>query len=127
MYLPVTIEYNGYFDVSKFPSYGGNYTAGQYFLSPHYDKYGQLLFYSAYRNETNGIEYLIKANDIDNFRKKSDYHVAVADRLYKNGLPSINEVENFVQEQNSTDILNEVDSPCLKAMVNETLSKGLTN
>ena len=66
-------------------------TVGEYTLTPHYDSMdsnANLVFYAAYRNDTNGIEYIIKASDLTKFQEKIAWYTYAADLVYMNGVPS---------------------------------------
>lgn len=89
LYLIATYQGNSLLDLSKY-SIGGikNYRVGSYYLTPNYDATGLLLFYTAWRNTTNGIEYLVQPSVMANFIKNYSYYLAAANLVYLNGRPS---------------------------------------
>jgi len=67
---------------------GDNITVGDYTLAKNYDASGNLISYYAWRNATNGVEYMIKANQLDAFRDNIDYYTSAANLVYFDGPPS---------------------------------------
>ncbi|MCY1526266.1 Restriction endonuclease fold toxin 9 [compost metagenome] len=88
LYLVMKYQGSKLFELSRYSKAGNSVQAGAYTLTPHYSKNGTLLFYAAGRGSQNGIEYIVKANQISSFTAKVDYYTAAADLVYMNGIPS---------------------------------------
>ncbi|WP_316803164.1 hypothetical protein [Pedobacter nototheniae] len=65
---------------------------GSYTLMPFFNSNGGLSFYVASRlgngGTKNGVEYLIKADQLNIFRANIEYYTNIADWFYLNGIPS---------------------------------------
>lgn len=90
LYLILKYKGSKLIDLSRY-STPSTLMAGDYTLTPHYDKNNRLLFYSAGRlglgNFKNGIEYIIRADQLNNFRTNVKYYTSAADLVYMNGIP----------------------------------------
>ncbi len=85
-------------------SKGPSIQVGEYSLMGHYDKNDRLIFYSASRQNATyydmatlrqrhiGIEFIIKADALQNFRDNVDILRAASDLFYVNGIPNKNTV-----------------------------------
>ncbi|MCZ4245439.1 hypothetical protein [Pedobacter punctiformis] len=91
--LYLIVQYKG----SKLFNLGSRSTSntievGTYTLMPFYNSSGGLSFYTASRLGTggnkNGVEYLIKADQVNNFRTNVEYYTSAADLVYMNGTPT---------------------------------------
>ena len=70
-------------------STSNTFDVGSYTLTPFYSGRNEIIFYSALRHGTdNGVEYLIRADQLNNFRTNLEYYRAAADLVYMNGIPS---------------------------------------
>lgn len=88
LYLVMKYQGSKLFELSRYSKAGNSVQAGVYTLTPHYSKNGTLLFYAAGRGSQNGIEYIVRANQLSSFTSKVDYYTAAADLVYMNGIPS---------------------------------------
>jgi len=70
-----------------------NFQIGEYSLCPHYNSQNRLVFYSAFRKASLGIEYLIKADALNAFKEKYSVYKAAADLFYVNGKPSYSQLQ----------------------------------
>ncbi|CAM1364751.1 hypothetical protein TOREUM_30182 [Tenacibaculum litoreum] len=66
---------------------------GDYYLKPHYDKAKKLVFYTAYRTDSSGrslfgIEMLIKASGLKDFKENISLYTSGANLFYLQGVPS---------------------------------------
>lgn len=75
-------------DLSRYSKGSSSAKVGEYYLTPHYDSAGNLLFYAALRDGINGIEYIIKAGQLVNFTKNLVYYTNAANLVYLNGIPT---------------------------------------
>ncbi|OOG18171.1 hypothetical protein BWD42_12960 [Sphingobacterium sp. CZ-UAM] len=66
---------------------------GDYTLTPHYDSKGVLKFYSASRNTTFGIEYIVRADALSKFQNNYTLYSAAANAFYFNGIPSHSQIQ----------------------------------
>jgi hypothetical protein len=87
LYLIVKYKGSKIFDLTRYNLSGNSIQAGAYTLNPSYDKNRALILYSAYRNPQNGIEYLIRADQLQEFKSNVDYYTRAADLVYMNGIP----------------------------------------
>lgn len=84
-------------DISMFNAIANTYQVGEYKLIPQYDKGGKLLFYSAFRNEQFGFEYIIKANSFDDFENSVEFYTERANKLFLTGpIPSLVQVASEI-------------------------------
>jgi hypothetical protein len=88
-------RYKGYLlvETSSYSMSGNSVTVQDYTLLPHYDSDNNLSFYTAARYNSNGsllndIEYLVKADALDDFREKIETYRAAANIFYIRGIPS---------------------------------------
>lgn len=70
-----------------------NFKIGEYSLTPHYNSQNVLVFYSAFRNSSLGIEYLIRADALNSFKEKYSTYKFAADLFYVNGKPSLSQLQ----------------------------------
>ncbi|MEC7782659.1 MAG: hypothetical protein VYB38_04575 [Bacteroidota bacterium] len=61
---------------------------GEYELTPHFDGAGKLVFYAAIRDNDRGIEFIIKANALQDFQNNLGIYTHAANLFYINGIPS---------------------------------------
>ena len=66
---------------------------GDYTVTPHYNAQGTLVFYSAWRSASLGIEYLIKASALNDFKNNHTFYRACANLFYVNGKPSNSQIQ----------------------------------
>ncbi len=69
------------------------YKVGDYYLTPHFDANNHLVFYSAFRNQTNGIEMIIRGDAVAQFIKNYKTYKAAANLFYLNGEPSLGQIQ----------------------------------
>lgn len=87
LYLIANYKGSKLIDLSQYSTSNG-VMAGEYTLIPHYDKRGQLLFYAASRSGLNGIEYIVRPNQLTAFKTNVEYYTNAANLVYLNGVPS---------------------------------------
>ncbi|TDE10014.1 hypothetical protein [Dyadobacter psychrotolerans] len=57
-------------------------------MAKNYDVNGNLISYYAWRNSTYGIEFMIKADQLNSFQENIEYYTSAANLIYLNGPPS---------------------------------------
>ncbi len=87
-YLIAKYKSDNILDLAQFEIAGNSIKVGDYYLTPHYDKAGNLVFYAAMRNSDLGIEYIIRADGLQAFKNKIDFYTQAANLFYLNGIPS---------------------------------------
>jgi len=70
-----------------------NIQIGDYLLTPHYDSSNNLLFYAAWRNPNNGIEFIIRVDALTKFKENYKLYKSAADWFYLNGIPSKGDIQ----------------------------------
>lgn len=103
LYLILNYKGSKLLDLSK-RSTSNTIDIGSYTLMAHYDKSvgGSLLFYSAARlgnGVKNGIEYIIRADQLNAFRANIAYYTSAADLVYMNGIPSKGMIQTMAGER----------------------------
>ncbi|WP_316799049.1 hypothetical protein [Pedobacter frigidisoli] len=62
-------------------------------MTPHYNSQNQIVFYSAWRSANIGIEYIIKASELNKFKENYSTFKAAANLFYLNGKPNRSEIQ----------------------------------
>lgn len=91
LYLILKYKGSKIFELSRYSKSINSIDVGDYTLTPHYDKTGKLVFYAGSRlnpsTARNGIEYIIKPNQLNNFKNNVDYYTSAASLVYMYGVP----------------------------------------
>jgi hypothetical protein len=65
---------------------------GDYSLTPHYNSKNILMFYTAWRSSSLGVEFIVKANALNSFKSNHDFYRASANLFYVNGKPKLSDI-----------------------------------
>ena len=90
LYLIAEYKFSEMFDVTVFEQANNSLFIGEYTVTPHFDRLGNLVFYAAARqNGKNlGIEYIIRADALQNFSNRISFYTYTSNLFYAGGVPS---------------------------------------
>ncbi|MEE1943686.1 hypothetical protein VRU48_01115 [Pedobacter sp. KR3-3] len=90
LYLILKYRNSKTINMSRYSVASSSIEIGDYTLTPHYDQNNKLVFYAGSRLAStvrNGIEYIIRPDQVNNFRNNVKYYTSAADLVYMNGIP----------------------------------------
>ena len=93
LYMIACYKESKLLNLSTYSISSHQYKVGDYYLTPHFDASNHLVFYSAFRNQTNGIEMIIRGDAVAQFIKNYKTYKAAANLFYLNGQPSLGQIQ----------------------------------